>query len=63
MADKFLFEVTSYYQGQTYTNKVFAATKEIAIAEITKDWVKGVEILKVEQLSFTPAKTGTPNIR
>ena len=62
MVDKYLFEITSYYQGQTCTNRTFAPTKEVAIAQVAKGWVKGVEILKVEQLSLTPAKTGTPTI-
>ena len=56
--DKFLFEITSYYQGQLQTNRTFAPDKETAIKQITKGWVKGVEILKVEQKTFTPAKEG-----
>ena len=58
--DKFLFEITSYYQGQTQTNRTFAPDKETAIKEITGGWVKGVKILKIEQLSSIPAKMGTP---
>lgn len=60
--DKFLFEITSYYQGQTDTVRTFAPDKETAIEQITKGWVKGVEILKVEQKTFTPAKTRTPQV-
>ena len=62
MTDKFLFEITSYYQGQTTTNRIFAPNKEMAVKEVSEGWVKGVEILKVEQVSFTPAKTGKPEI-
>ncbi len=60
--DKFLFEITSYYQGSTQTNRTFAPNKETAIQQIRRGWVKGVEILRVEQLSFTPAKTGIPKV-
>ena len=58
--DKFLFEITSYYQGQTQTDRTFAPDKETAIKQVTQGWVKGVEILKVAQRTFTPDKTGTP---
>ena len=58
--NKFLFEVTSYYQGQTSTNRTFATDREAAIKQVTEHWVKGVEILRVEQASFIPAKNITP---
>jgi len=61
--DKFLFEITSYYQGQISTNRTFAPDKETAIKQVTEGWVKGVEILRVEQASSIPAKTEYPKIR
>lgn len=61
--DRYLYEITCYYQGQTTTNRVFAPDKETAIAQLSNKWVEGVEILKVEQLSFTPARTGAPLAR
>ena len=61
--DRFPFEITSYYQGQTYTNKTFAPDKETAIKQVTQGWIEGVEILRVEQLSQSPAKVGTPKLR
>ena len=63
MADKYLFEITSYYQGQISTNRTFAPDKETAIKQVTQGWVKGVEILRVEQASFIPAKMETPSIK
>ena len=60
--DKYLFEITSYYQGQTSTDRIFAPDKETAVKQVTQNWVKGVEILKVEQRTFRPAKTGTPKV-
>ena len=60
--DKFLFEITTYYQGATETIRIYASDKEMAIKEGTRGLVKGVEILKVEQLSLTPAKRGTPKV-
>ena len=56
----FLFEVTSYYQGSTQIHRTFAPDKETAIKQVTEGWVKGVEILKVEQMFSSPAKMGTP---
>lgn len=63
MVDKYLFEITSYYQGQAQTDRTFALDRETAIAQVSRGWVKGVEILKVEQLSFIPSKAGTPRIK
>ena len=51
MASRHAFEITSSFRGKTYTNKIFAATKEEAIEQITKHWVEGVKVVKVEQLT------------
>lgn len=59
---RYLFEITSYYQGQTQKNRTYAIDKESAIEQVSRGWVKGVEIQKVEQLSFTEARKGTPRI-
>ena len=52
MMARYLFEVTSYYQGQTQRDRTFAPDKETAIKNISLGWVAGVEILEVKQLSF-----------
>lgn len=61
--NRFLFEVTSYYQGQLSTNRTFAPDKETAIKQVTEKWVKGVEIIRVEQASFIPAKRGISEVK
>ena len=61
-SDRFLFKITSYYQGETSTTHTFATDKETAIKQITQGWVKGVKILKVEQLSTHPSITQTPKV-
>ncbi len=63
MADRYLFEVTSHYKRQTYTDRVFAPNAAVAVQEISKGWVKGVKIVKVEQKSFVPCLTGTPEVK
>lgn len=50
---KFLFKVTTYYQGQTDTHRVFAPDKKTALKQLRKAWFPGVVVLSVEQEQVT----------